>query len=65
MSLSPSAEHFLGTDKSGRDVFTRLLCTVEEFFVIFGFIVYLLVICFWYDWGAIAGYFGGIVDSIY
>lgn len=63
MSLKPSADHWLGTDKSGRDVFTRLLyggrisllvgisCT---FFVIFlGTLV-----------GSIAGYFGGNVDSL-
>ncbi|MHC0037696.1 oligopeptide ABC transporter permease [Pseudoneobacillus sp. C159] len=63
MSLKPSAEHWLGTDKSGRDVFTRLLyggrvsllvgisCTV--FVVFFGTLV-----------GALAGYFGGKTDGI-
>ncbi|MED3623113.1 oligopeptide ABC transporter permease [Neobacillus thermocopriae] len=63
MSLKPSSEHWLGTDKSGRDVFTRLLyggrisllvgisCT---FFVVFiGTLI-----------GSIAGYFGGIIDSL-
>lgn len=63
MSLPPSSEHWLGTDKSGRDVFTRLLyggrisllvglsCTF--FVILFGTVV-----------GSIAGYFGGIVDSM-
>lgn len=63
MSLPPSSEHWLGTDKSGRDVFTRLLyggrisllvglsCTF--FVIIFGTVV-----------GSIAGYFGGLVDSM-
>jgi peptide/nickel transport system permease protein len=62
MSLKPSSEHWLGTDKSGRDVFTRLLfggrvsllvglsCTF--FVIIFGTMV-----------GAVAGYFGGKIDS--
>ncbi|AIM17427.1 peptide ABC transporter permease [Bacillus sp. X1(2014)] len=63
MSLKPSSEHWLGTDKSGRDVFTRLLyggrisllvgisCTI--FVVFIGTLI-----------GSIAGYFGGIIDSL-
>lgn len=63
MSLKPSAEHWLGTDKSGRDVFTRLLyggrvsllvgisCTF--FVILFGTIV-----------GSVSGYFGGRIDSM-
>ncbi len=63
MSLKPSADHWLGTDKSGRDVFTRLLyggrisllvgisCTVSVIFL--GTLV-----------GSIAGYYGGKIDSI-
>nr|WP_263328668.1 oligopeptide ABC transporter permease [Neobacillus sp. Marseille-Q6967] len=63
MGLKPSGDHWLGTDKSGRDVFTRLLyggrisllvgisCTV--FVILLGTIV-----------GSIAGYFGGTVDNI-
>lgn len=63
MSLTPSQEHWLGTDKSGRDVFTRLLyggrvsllvgmsCTF--FIVLLGTVI-----------GSIAGYFGGIIDDL-
>ncbi|MCM3215994.1 oligopeptide ABC transporter permease [Niallia taxi] len=63
MSLKPSADHWLGTDKSGRDVFTRLLyggrisllvgisCTVTVVFL--GTLV-----------GSIAGYYGGKIDSM-
>lgn len=63
MSLKPSGVHWLGTDKSGRDVFTRLLyggrisllvgisCTL--FSILLGTLV-----------GSIAGYFGGIVDHL-
>ncbi len=63
MGLEPSSKHWLGTDKAGRDVFTRLLyggrisllvglsCT---FFVIFlGTLI-----------GSVAGYFGGTVDGL-
>lgn len=63
MLKGPSAEHFLGTDSYGRDVFARIvhggrtslyiaiLATISACVV--GSIL-----------GAIAGYFGGIVDSI-
>jgi peptide/nickel transport system permease protein len=63
MSLKPSTEHWLGTDKSGRDIFTRLLyggrvsllvgisCTI--FVIFFGTLV-----------GALAGYFGGKTDGM-
>lgn len=63
MSLEPSRDHWLGTDKSGRDVFTRLLyggrisllvgisCTL--FSVFLGTLI-----------GSIAGYFGGIIDNL-
>ncbi len=63
MSLAPSAEHWFGTDTSGRDVFTRLLyggrvslfvglsCTTIILFI--GTLV-----------GSIAGYFGGTVDNL-
>jgi len=63
MSLPPSSDHWLGTDKSGRDVFTRLLyggrislfiglaCTA--FVVLIGTII-----------GSIAGFFGGVVDNL-
>jgi peptide/nickel transport system permease protein len=63
MSLVPSGDHWLGTDKSGRDVFTRLLyggrisllvgisCTM--FVIVLGTLI-----------GSVAGYFGGAVDGL-
>ncbi|WP_040204537.1 oligopeptide ABC transporter permease [Neobacillus jeddahensis] len=63
MSLEPSSKHWLGTDRAGRDVFTRLLyggrisllvgisCTV--FVILLGTLI-----------GSISGYFGGAVDSL-
>ncbi len=63
MSLAPSGDHWLGTDTSGRDVYTRLLyggrvslfvgitCTTAILFI--GTLI-----------GSIAGYFGGMVDTI-
>jgi peptide/nickel transport system permease protein len=63
MSLEPSSKHWLGTDKAGRDVFTRLLyggrisllvgmsCTI--FVIVLGTLI-----------GSVAGYFGGSVDGL-
>ncbi|MBS4212148.1 MULTISPECIES: oligopeptide ABC transporter permease [Neobacillus] len=63
MSLEPSSKHWLGTDKSGRDVFTRLIyggrisllvglsCTIFVIFI--GTLI-----------GSVAGYFGGAVDNL-
>ncbi|GIN37907.1 MULTISPECIES: oligopeptide ABC transporter permease [Heyndrickxia] len=63
MSLSPSSDHFLGTDKSGRDVFTRLLYGGRVSLLV-GLSCTFLVILFGTLVGSIAGYFGGMVDSL-
>ncbi|KKK36961.1 peptide ABC transporter permease [Mesobacillus campisalis] len=63
MSLAPSSEHWLGTDKSGRDVFTRLLYG-GRISLIVGLSCTGLVIILGTIVGAIAGYFGGIIDSM-
>ncbi|MEH7884423.1 oligopeptide ABC transporter permease [Bacillus sp. JJ1609] len=63
MSLKPSAEHWLGTDKSGRDVFTRLLYGGRVSLLV-GISCTFFVIMFGTVIGSIAGYFGGIVDSM-
>jgi peptide/nickel transport system permease protein len=59
----PSAEHFLGTDDVGRDVFSRIIhgarislevgISVTMFSAIFGMFI-----------GALAGFYGGWVDKI-
>ncbi|PPA72338.1 oligopeptide ABC transporter permease [Jeotgalibacillus proteolyticus] len=63
MSLEPGGEHVLGTDKSGRDVFTRLLYGGRISLVV-GFSCTALVILFGTVVGSIAGFYGGVVDSI-
>ncbi|MET3698360.1 peptide/nickel transport system permease protein [Bacillus oleivorans] len=63
MSLEPSGEHWLGTDKNGRDVFTRLLYG-GRISLLVGMACTIIVITFGTIVGAIAGYFGGAVDNL-
>ncbi|MEH7073723.1 oligopeptide ABC transporter permease [Neobacillus drentensis] len=63
MSLEPSSKHWLGTDKSGRDVFTRLLYG-GRISLLVGISCTLFVIILGTLIGSISGYFGGAVDSI-
>ncbi len=62
MTLEPSSEHWLGTDKSGRDVFTRLLYGGRVSLIV-GMSCTLLVVLFGTIVGSIAGFYGGFVDS--
>ncbi len=59
----PSADHILGTDEQGYDVFTRLMyggrISLSVSFIAVFVITILGVIL-----GGVAGYFGGIVDNI-
>ena len=59
----PSAEHWLGTDLFGRDVFSRLIYGSRNS-LLFGFISPVLAAFFGTLLGVIAGYFGGIADRI-
>lgn len=59
----PSAEHIMGTDNFGRDIFTRILrggrvSLIVSIASVSMSIVLALVI------GSIAGYFGGVVDTV-
>lgn len=61
--LSPSLEHPFGTDKFGRDVFSRVLHGGRVSLVI-AFSVVILTLTMGLIYGAIAGYFGGVVESV-
>jgi peptide/nickel transport system permease protein len=60
---APSWEHLFGTDELGRDIFSRIVwgsrfsLSIGVLAVLFGTAVGML-------FGAIAGYFGGVVDDI-
>jgi peptide/nickel transport system permease protein len=61
--LAPSLEHLMGTDKFGRDIFSRVLYGARISLSI-GFIAVAISITLGTLIGAFAGYFGGIVDGI-
>lgn len=63
ISSAPSKEHILGTDDLGRDMFTRLLYGGRVSLQI-GIWTAFIQIVLGVTLGAIAGYFGGIIDSI-
>ena len=58
-----SAKHWLGTDKDGYDVFTRLMLGGRVSLTI-GFVVIILETLLGVLFGGLAGYFGGKVDNI-
>ena len=60
---APSAEHIFGTDKMGRDIFTRVIYGARVSLVAaFGVVALSFVIGTFL--GIISGYFRGIVDSV-
>ncbi|HEY4201146.1 MAG TPA: ABC transporter permease [Devosiaceae bacterium] len=61
MVKPPSAEHFFGTDKMGRDILSRTLAGVQiSMFV--GFAVALVALVVGLVMGTLAGFFGGVID---
>ena len=59
----PSAEHWFGTDKFGRDIFTRTLYGARISLTI-GFVAAAINMVIGVIYGGISGYFGGRVDMI-
>ncbi|MBP2241167.1 peptide/nickel transport system permease protein [Cytobacillus eiseniae] len=59
----PSSDYWLGTDRYGRDIFTRLLFGGQVSLLVgFGSVLGALIIGV--SVGALAGYYGGIIDAI-
>jgi ABC-type dipeptide/oligopeptide/nickel transport system permease subunit len=61
--LSPSWQHLFGTDKLGRDIFSRTIYGARISLAI-GIISRLLAIIIGTTFGLIAGYYGGLIDGI-
>ncbi|CAI0794405.1 UNVERIFIED_ORG: peptide/nickel transport system permease protein [Serratia quinivorans] len=60
---APNAEHWLGTDFLGRDIYTRLLLAGRISLTI-GLVSMLLSVTLGYLLGALSGYLGGLVDRL-
>jgi peptide/nickel transport system permease protein len=61
--LPPSAEHLMGTDKFGRDIFSRVLYGARISLTI-GFVAVAISVVFGTLVGALAGYFGRWTDTV-
>ena len=59
----PSAQHWLGTDSLGRDILSRMIYG-SRIALIVGILAVLLAMAVGVTLGLIAGYYGGLVDSI-
>ena len=59
----PSAEHFLGTDRCGRDVLVRIMYGGRISLAV-GFSAASISLLVGVTYGAIAGYFGGKIDMV-
>ncbi len=60
---APNAKHWLGTDKNGMDMLTRLMYGGRVSLVI-GFIVVIIEVVLGIILGGISGYFGGWIDML-
>ncbi len=60
--LTPSLQHWMGTDTLGRDLFSRLLYGARVSLFI-GIVTTLIALVFGTLYGAVAGYAGGRIDS--
>lgn len=63
MLSRPSPEHLLGTDKTGRDLFSRLVIG-SRITILSAFGVVLISAIIGIPYGMIAGYYGGFVDKM-
>lgn len=61
--LPPSSEHIFGTDKLGRDIYTRVIYGARTSLVA-AFSVVILIFVVGTFMGILAGYFGGVVDAV-
>jgi len=62
-NLPPSSEHWMGTDRNGRDVYSRLV-KGGQVSLAAGFAAVAIVMTIGIILGAAAGFFGGFVDAV-
>jgi ABC-type dipeptide/oligopeptide/nickel transport system permease subunit len=61
---APSADHWLGTDRLGRDVFSRLIWSAQTTVIFSVFTVASGSLILGVSLGLVSGYFGGKVDNV-
>lgn len=61
--MPPSAEHWMGTDSLGRDIFSRLLYAGRVSLWV-GFVAVGISVSIGLVLGLVAGYFGGLIDEL-
>src|SRR5258708_9072810 len=59
----PSAQHWLGTDTLGRDLFARILCGGRISLMV-GLVASAVALVIGVTYGAVAGYLGGKIDAL-
>ncbi|AFZ72040.1 ABC transporter permease [Natronobacterium gregoryi] len=60
---APSLSHYMGTDRLGRDLFSRVMVG-GRYSISIGLVVTALASTFGVIYGSVSGYFGGWVDSV-
>ncbi len=61
--LTPSKDHFLGTDEYGRDILARMIYGIRISFTI-GITATLIAVVVGIFFGSISGYYGGTLDQV-
>ena len=61
--LPPSGTHLFGTDQLGRDLFSRVIYGIRIDLMV-GFIITFVPMIYGVAIGALAGYYGGVLDSV-
>jgi peptide/nickel transport system permease protein len=61
--LAPNGTHLFGTDQLGRDLFSRVIYGIRIDLVV-GFIITFVPMIYGVAIGALAGYYGGVLDGV-